>query len=326
MVVAAGVVIIAAAAGTTAALLQGSPPPKASRPASASSVPALNRAAAQHVLSSFTATYNKANKLRSDTLLATIETGASYHMDAGSNRWYRVSSPGQKNWATVSLNGEALYIPLQPAGAYPRWFAARVTQTLQKTAPGPMYALFVQDSKKAPWKATYQDVILASPALEIALDKNGYAQQVRLDDARLSARPNSLATATAKFLDNGGAKVTDPWASGLADRSDQKFWKGHGFDPAHGATDSDIHFPAPNRAFGLKTASGGALVFYAVDAQLTLAMPDGQSFQLKIPGYYTYATSQTSAQVGYIDQFATYDPPHGTPSVIAESSSVDSRG
>ncbi len=321
--VAASVIIIAGAAGITAALLHGGGPPPPIRP---SAVPAISREAAQRVLNAFTPAYNNATAIRSDSLLAAIETGTSYEKDAGANRWLRVSDPGHKKWVSVSLADEALYIPLQPAAAYPRWFAATITRTYPGT-PGPMYVLFTQVSKGAPWKDTYEPVIQASPAPEIAVAKTGYAEQAPLSGSRLAIPPGQLPALTARALDgSAAAKITDPWAAGLADRLDQVFWKGYGLSAARAATDTDTHVAGPGEVFGLRTVGGGTVVFYSVTAQLTLGWPHGQPFHLKIPGYYTYATTQTSAKVGYIEQFAAYDPPHGTPSVIAETSNIAFRG
>ena len=62
-------------------------------------------------------------------------------------------------------------------------------------------------------------------------------------------------------------------------------------------------------------------------ARLTLAPPGSQPFEIDIRGYYSPAGTQTSAVVGYIDQFATYDPPHGgSPRIIADASGIASRG
>ena len=79
--------------------------------------------------------------------------------------------------------------------------------------------------------------------------------------------------------------------------------------------------------FGLRTKDGGAVLFYSVGAVLTLMPPSGQTFEPDIPGYYSYSQTLTSADVGYIEQYAAYDPPqgHGQPRVLAEVSSIASR-
>jgi hypothetical protein len=93
------------------------------------------------------------------------------------------------------------------------------------------------------------------------------------------------------------------------------------------ATDTDVHSAAPAGLAGLRTVGGGALLFYALTAHLTLAAPGGQAMNIQIPGYYSATQFTTTARVGYTEQFATYDPPgRGSPHVIADSSGIDSRG
>ena len=84
----------------------------------------------------------------------------------------------------------------------------------------------------------------------------------------------------------------------------------------------------PGPSFGLRAKDGGALLFYPVTAQLSLAPPAGETFELEIPGYYSTGQPLTSAKVGYLEQFASYDPPRGQtdPYVVADVSSIVSRG
>ena len=69
----------------------------------------------------------------------------------------------------------------------------------------------------------------------------------------------------------------------------------------------------PGRVFALKTVGGGVLAFYALTAQLTLAPPPGQTFQVGISGFYSSSQTLTSATVEYAEQFATYIPPDREP-------------
>jgi hypothetical protein len=75
--------------------------------------------------------------------------------------------------------------------------------------------------------------------------------------------------------------------------------------------------------FGLKTAGGGALMFYGLTARLSLAPPPGATFELDIPGYYSPSQTLTSATVMYVDQFATCIPRRpASPRVVADASGV----
>ena len=105
------------------------PAPGPSPSAGAAEPPAISTAAARRVLASYWAANNRANKARSDTLLARIEAGTSYQMDAGAYRTGRAAGPGGSRYTPVTAENPVLWIPRQPAGTYPRWFAARVTYT-----------------------------------------------------------------------------------------------------------------------------------------------------------------------------------------------------
>jgi hypothetical protein len=76
----------------------------------------------------------------------------------------------------------------------------------------------------------------------------------------------------------------------------------------------------------LKTVSGGVLAFYALTAQLTLASPPGQTFEVSIPGFYSASQTLTSATIGYAEQFATYIPPdQAGPQILADASGITGR-
>ena len=79
--------------------------------------------------------------------------------------------------------------------------------------------------------------------------------------------------------------------------------------------------------FGLRTADGGALLFYTDAAELTLAPPPGNVLRLTIPGFYSSGQALSRAGIGYLEQFATYVPAHGGTGlrVIADYSGITSR-
>ncbi|MDQ2740720.1 MAG: hypothetical protein M3Z66_00200, partial [Chloroflexota bacterium] len=77
----------------------------------------------------------------------------------------------------------------------------------------------------------------------------------------------------------------------------------------------------------LKTAGGGVLAFYALKAQLTLAPPPGQTFQVSIPGFYSSSQTLTSATIGYAEQFASYIPAgSASPTIVADASGITGQG
>ena len=95
---------------------------------------------------------------------------------------------------------------------------------------------------------------------------------------------------------------------------------------------SDAHSPAAGASgqeFALRTADGGALVFYTDAAEVTITAPAGAQLQLTIPGFYSPGQAVAQARVSYLEQFAAYDPPAaagGAPRVVADYSAITGAG
>ena len=293
--------------------------------------PAITRTGAERVLADYWRVNNTANQSRSDTLLATIEAGSSYAIDAGTYQMSRVTDPADSQYAPFTAEDAVYYIPRQPADAYPRWFAARVTYATLASpqhATGAGYVLFIQDAKDAAWKNVLEPYLLAAagPAPFIETDAQGYAMQAPLTPAaRLSAAPAQVPELTAESLDGATPAVVVRNPGNLADLRDQAYFQSR--LPA-GSADTDRHYTG-GLVFALKTVGGGALVFCHLTARLSLTPPPGQTINLGIPGYYSASQALTSAAVEYADQFAVYLPAGsaGTaPAVIADASGITGRG
>ena len=310
----------ATASQPTPGVRGGGTPPAAAEPA------ALTKAAAERILARYWQVNNTANESRSDTLLKTVEAGSSYRMDAGTYQMDRVTDPANRQYTAFTAQNATYYIPRQPAGVYPRWFAARVTYAslaAPQHATGAGYVLFTQAAKNAPWKNVLEPYMLpgTGPGPFIETDSHGYAIAASAsDEAGLSVTSAQVQEATAESLDGSSATVKNP--GNLADLRDEAYFSGK--LPA-GSTDTDKH-SAWGRVFALKTVGGGVLVFYALTAQLTLAPPPGQTFQVSIPGFYSSSQTLTSATIGYAEQFATYIPPdQAGPQILADASGITGR-
>jgi hypothetical protein len=298
--------------------------------APAAQPPAITKAEARQVLSAYWRVSNKANEQRSDSLLATIEAGTSLWMDTGAYRFGRASDPSNSGYAPFEPVRAAYYIPRLAADDYPRWFVAAVTYARLASPQHPTgsgYLLFKQASPGAAWKDALEPDVLpgGGPAPRIATGADGYAAAASpaRDAAGLSIAPSQIGLVTAASLD--GSSATAIKAPGnLTDLHDEAFWRSR--LPA-GSSDTDKHQPRQGRVFGLRTESGGALLFYSLTAQLNLVPPPGETFRLTIPGYYTPSKTLPSARVGYIEQFAAYDPPQGQndPLIAADASGIASR-
>jgi hypothetical protein len=209
---------------------------------------------------------------------------------------------------------------------YPRWFVARVTYAslaAPQHATGAGYVLFTQTAMNAPWKNDLEPYMLpgTGPGPFIETDAHGYAIAASAaDQAGLSVTSAQIQEATAESLDGSSATVNNP--GNLADLRDEAYFSGK--LPA-GSTDTDMH-SAWGRVFALETIGGGVLAFYALTAQLALAPPPGQTFQVSIPGFYSASQPLTSATLEYSEQFATYIPPDkASPQVLADASGITGR-
>src|SRR5260370_20652255 len=235
----------------------------------------------------------------------------------------RVTDPPNRQYTAFTAQTATYYMPRRPAGVYPRWFVARVTYAnlaAPQHATGAGYVLFTQAARNAPWKNVLEPYMLpgTGPGPFIETDSRGYAiASSASEEAGLSVTSAQVQEATAESLDSSSATVKNP--GDLADLRDEAYFSGK--LPA-GSTDTDKHSTS-GRVFALKTAGGGVLAFYALTAQLTLAPPPGQTFQVSIPGFYSSSQTLTSATIGYAEQFATYVPPdQASPQIPADPSAL----
>jgi hypothetical protein len=311
--------------GATAS--QHAPSVRSGRSSPPAEPPAITRTGAERVLANYWRVSNAANQSRSGTLLAAIEAGSSYTMDAGAYQMSRVTDPADSQYAPFTAENAVYYIPRQPAGVYPRWFAARVTYATLASpqhATGTGYVLFIQDSRDAAWKNVLEPYLLSStgPAPLIETDAQGYAIQAALTSAAgLTATPAQIPQLTAQSLDGASAALKNP--GNLADLRDQAYFQAR--LPA-GSADTDRHGTS-GLVFALKTAGGGALVFYHLTARLSLTPLPGRTIQLSIPGFYSSSQALTFAAVDYADQFASYIPAgSASPAIIADASGITGQG
>jgi hypothetical protein len=290
----------------------------------AAELPGITKAEAERVLATYWRQNNIANELRSGTLLAAIEGGGSYQMDVGTYRMDRATDPANNDYSAFEAEDAVYYIPREPSGVYPHWFVVRITYTDLASpwhATGTGYVLFAQAAKGAGWKNVLEPYLLTGSGLApfVETDAEGYAIEASLNnnDPNLSVPPGQIQQVTAASLDGAPGTVKDP--GNLADLQNEAYFRTRLPD---GSTVTDRHY-ASGPVLGLRTAGGGALMFYGLTARLSLAPPPGETFELGIPGYYSPSQALTSATVMYVDQFAAYIP-HGpaTPRIVADASGI----
>jgi hypothetical protein len=198
-----------------------------------------------------------------------------------------------KGFVPPAFTTPTFYLPEQ--SGYPHFFVADVTQKLTSNyssgaaAPtsvdgaeihpfGPDLMLFEQASSGAPWLlASTSSLAVGETLPKLATDSAGYVPTVPLSDAALLAQPDDTGPLQAAVADDGSASaatkaVADgPLTTGLYE----------------GAVNHDDELTAPHGdvyqwelegaslpEFALRTAAGGALVFYAMTLNTMVAVPD----------------------------------------------------
>jgi hypothetical protein len=187
----------------------------------------------------------------------------------------------------------AFFLPEQ--SGYPRFFVTDVTRKLTSansagaTAPtsvdgaevhpfGPQLMLFEQASTGKPWLlASTSNLAVGEQLPKLATDRAGYVPAVRLSDTALLAQPQDVGPLQAAVVDDGPASAAArAIAAGQLTTGLYRGALGH----ANGMTapPGDVYQwelqGASYPQFALRTADGGALVFYAMTLNTTVAVPD----------------------------------------------------
>ena len=313
-----------AAAAASSARPAASP---SSRPAAPAATPAITRAAARLLLTRYVAANNAANQSRSTAELAQIEGGSSYQLDAGGYQFLTAADPANTGYQAFGFTPAAWYIP-RLAG-YPRWFAVYGTWSGTRSGPVPRLPA-VRPVRPGP-------PLAAGPGAQPHRRRRGArpgdrhgrlrrcgARRVRRRAGRRARQPSGRHRRPARRRRAAGVAITG--LQPLGDQQDQAFWAAR---VPRGTGDTDRHTATPYGVYALRTAAGGALVFYSLAATLTIVPPPGQPVTLKIPGYYSPAEPvTTAATVPYADQFAAWIGPRGSQAavrVIAQNSGIAAR-
>jgi hypothetical protein len=286
---------------------------------------------AKSVLADYTAVNNSANAQRSDALLASVEAGSSYAIDAGLYRQQQAA--GTAPYPAFGPVRATYYIPRDEPAGEPHWFVAQVANAFSSNpdkVTSNEYLLFTQSAPGGAWQDTIEPYLLpGAGAPRIALGADGLATAVSPDATSAAVAPSQLPAATAAALNGTGGgtgqAIADP--GNLADRGDQRFWQGK----IAGGTVTDTLAPTPGadgQEFALLTSDGGALIFYTDAAEVTITPPSGSALHLDIPGFVSSSQALSRAGVSYLEQFAAYDPPAGggAPRVVADYSGITGEG
>jgi hypothetical protein len=262
----------------------------------------------------------------------------------GAQGAYRSSLSVKPGWDSYTYGSPTFYVP--EAAGYPRFFVASVTRTLLATkaanststgvggvripVDGSVLMLFSQASAGAPWLLASNSQLPAGVTPpRLATDGAGYVPVVRPSAAALRARPDYVGPLQAAVVDDGPASAASkavadgPLTTGMyqgarehvdgirAPRGDIYQWELEG---------------ASYPQFALRTAAGGALVFYAMSLDTTVAVPDyinkaspvhsGPPIPVPLDLHMLLPANQPEPLIqlssGQLLSFAAIDPPQGT--------------
>jgi hypothetical protein len=184
------------------------------------------------------------------------------------------------------------YLPA--AAGYPRYFVVSVTRTLRGTksadgstvwlggaavpVDGPALLLFSKASADAPWLLASVSQLPSGVTLpKLAADSAGHIPAVPLSDAALLAQPDDTGPLQAAVVDDGPASTaTRAVADGPLTTGMYLGARNHvdGMTAPHGDVYQWELEGSSLPEFALRTAAGGALVFYAMTLNTTVAVPD----------------------------------------------------
>jgi hypothetical protein len=314
--------------------------PRTARPSAAAAAPAalppaISLAAARQVLASYITRNNTANTTRSDTGLAAIEGDSALRLDEGGYQFENgqvANGTASGAYSPITDEQPSFCIPRLASTAWPKWFVTEGTWAGQIPGSGfrPVheYDVFAQARPGAAWLVVSEpDITGAVPA--ISTSAGGYA--TALSPAAMNGLrviPSSLPQATVAALNGNFATQTVTGLTSPQDQKDESFWSKE--LPA-GADVTVTRSVGSDPLYALRLQDGGALVFYAARATLTLTGPALRPMAVEIPGYYSPSHPVTAASVPYEEEFAAVDPARpGTavtaPNVVAQLSGIAARG
>lgn len=216
-------------------------------------VPAVSPREAAAVVAHYAEVSNDANRAYDAELNATVETGALAAVDQAAHRAHREVHPGgNPDPAPVEFSDARYHIPRQ--AGWPRYFVADVHSGRTEHR---WLLVFTRDGIDREWRASHLSPLPPQDVPEFRVDADGYAEAVTGDDPALALAPEELSAGYTAYLASGeGPYAEGPYTSGVRQRRQET-------ELSHVTQYQDL--PAENAAYapvGLRTADGGALVFF----------------------------------------------------------------
>jgi hypothetical protein len=324
-----------AAAGCTS-----SPAPAGAGTQAGSTTPEVTTAQASQVFASYVAVADRAASTGSATLALSNVTGVQ---KMAITAQLKAAEFGTGALARYRFGSPVFYLPRQDR--YPRWFVASATRSLagQQASPGGTAGLslaatgqvlmvFEQGSATGPWLLSSASQLPAGMSVpQLATDSAGYVATVPLNSGAQLARPDTAGPLQAAVVDDGpaspaakvvaaGSLTTGIYAAARAAQTpppgDVYLWELEGTHYAN---------------FALRTADGGALVFYGMYLDSAVEVPSVLNKgvvkagpPIAVPGYLDFLLKpgQPAPRVRLNTQqllsFVAVDPPAGGSTATAK--------
>jgi len=260
--------------------------------------PAITDTSAVAVIKHYNVVNNKANSVRDDKLIATVEGGNLVRESQAGFVIDRVA----KDRPTAPFVYTNLVIGAPQSASYPMRFVSNSGISTNKAYRH--LGVWERETAGSPWMITFAAGVPATVKLP---NVTGLRAATKSDDTRLAAAPQVAATSLATYL-NGGAKspraaafqpnagITKMLANIVSNRAEKA--------KKRGSTQSmtDV-FTAPPQSPAFVTKSGTAVVFVSLTHEYTLVpgvnwhywwdgMPE-TAFSPKSVVYYNRLTSET---------------------------------
>ncbi|MFI9647689.1 hypothetical protein ACIHAA_15510 [Streptomyces sp. NPDC052040] len=271
-------------------------------------VPNAARSEASRALTDFLDAYNKADKTYDRSQDADRVAGALADIDAGKlAAGHRNSPDGNAAHVPLTLTGATFTIP-KKAG-WPRWFVADAHAN-KGSGSAHWLLVFTRSGPDRVWAVSYLTILAAGDVPVFAKDKDGWAEPVPADDPALAVPPNGLGAAYASYLKSGGNTFapgphTSQWrATRQADAAKPGLARQYLDQPLTGGAYAPL---------GLRTADGGALVFFATHHFEKQTTAPGVNINIGDPNVKALLTGEVKQSLTeeFVSNQAVLDPARG---------------
>ncbi|MFE9094299.1 hypothetical protein [Streptomyces sp. NPDC007264] len=271
-------------------------------------VPTATHAEAARALKDFLRAYNKADKDYDRSQDADRVSGALADIDGGKiEAGHRNSPGGNRNHSPLKLTDATFTIP-EKAG-WPRWFVADAHAN-KGGRDARWLLVFARSGPDAVWAVSYLTILAPGDVPAFKKDEDGWAEPVPADDAALAVQPRRLGAAYAAYLKDGG----DAFAPGTHTSQ----WRAARLKNATkpGLARQYIDEPLTNGAYapvGLRTADGGALVFFVTRRYEKQTAAQGVNINVTDPNIKALMTGEVkqSLTLEFVSNQAVLDPAKG---------------